>query len=106
MKITIFAKKKLTREGKPFFTYLATIKKAGEPVTVSVKFTEEAGHPKPEECPVNIEFAKNDANLATRKVTVDRDGVPVVNEYLTMWIDSWEYSADKYVDHSMDDISE
>jgi len=106
MKITVFAKKKQTREGKTFYSYLSTIKKAGEPITVSVKFTDEAGHPQPAECPCNIEFRKEDANLASRKVTVDRDGVPVVNEYSTLWINEWEYSADKYVDHSMDDITE
>lgn len=106
MKITVFAKKKLTKEGKPFYTYLATIKKAGEPVTVGVKFKDEAGHPKPEECPCNIEFDKKNSNMASRKVTVERDGVPVINEYLTLWINDWDYSEDEYVDHSMDDISE
>lgn len=106
MKITVFAKKKTTKEGKPFFTYLSTIKKAGEPVTVQVKFTDEAGHPKPDECPCNIEFRKEDANIATRRATVDHDGVPVINEYLTLWVSAWEYSKDIYVDHSMDDISE
>lgn len=106
MKITVFAKKKQTKEGKTFYSYLATIKKAGEPTTVSVRFTDDAGHPKPEECPCNIEFDKADANMSSRKVTQEVDGVPVVNEYLTMWLNSWEYSKDIYVDHSMDDISE
>lgn len=102
MKATIFAKKRNTESGKVFFNFITTLRcKDGEDITASVKFRDECGQPKPETCPLNIEFDKKHANLAPRKY-FDEEG----NEKTawTLWISAWKNSDDVYVDHSLDDF--
>lgn len=102
MKLTIFAKKRLTKEGKTFYNYLTTmIKKDGTEVRCAVKFTDDAGNPKPEMCPLNIEVDKDKCNMSTRKFT-DENGDE--RTAFTLWVTEWTKSAEEYVDHSMDDF--
>jgi len=102
MEITIYAKKRTTTDGKTFFSYLSTLtRKNGEKQTVSVKFRDEAGSPKPEKCPMNIKFDKGDANMATREFT--REDTGEIGLSYTLWISRWEQGA-PFVDHSLDDF--
>lgn len=105
MKALIFAKKKETKEGKKFYTYFATLtKKDGTEENVDCKFREECGSPKPESCPLYIEFDKEDANLATKKIkTVDEVGNDKEVEVKKLWISKYQISEEKYVDNSLDD---
>lgn len=101
MEVTIYAKKRTTNEGKTFFSYLATLtRKDGTHQTVSVKFRDEAGTPKPEKCPMNITFNKNSANLATREFI--REDTGEIGTSYTLWVSGWEQGA-LFVDHSLDD---
>ena len=103
MKTTIFAKKRTTDEGKKFVTYIGKLlKKSGEEISVSVKFKEECGQPKAENCPMNIIFPKETANLASREYT-DENGD--VHKAYTLWISEWK-QGESYVDHSLDDFAE
>lgn len=102
MEITIYAKKRSTKEGKTFYSYLSTLtKKDGTTQTVSVKFRDEAGNPKPENCPMNIKFEKGSANMATREFTREDTGEPGVS--YTLWVSAWEKGT-PFVDHSLDDF--
>ena len=101
MKITVFAKKGNTKEGKVFYNFVSKlIKKDGDEVYVTVKFPEDV-RPKVDECPLNIEFDKSDANLSTTRDTVE-DGT--VYEHKTLWVKKYERSKEKYVDKSLDEF--
>lgn len=101
MQITVFAKKRTTKEGKVFYNYLTNLtnKTTGAVDTASVKFRESAGQPKPENCPCNIVVEREDVNLATTDIMLD-DGRTITSR--TLWVTAWK-PGDKYVDHSMDD---
>ena len=102
MEITIYAKKRTTSEGKTFFSYLSTLtRKDGTTQTVSVKFRDERGNPKPEKCPMNIKFEKSAANLTTREFTREDTGETCIS--YTLWVSRWEQGA-PFVDHSLDDF--
>lgn len=102
MELSIFAKKRINREGKNFTTYLTTLKKNnGESITASVKFREECGAPKPEKCPCNIIVNKEHANLSVRDYVVSDTGE--VKKSYTLWVFEWS-NGGEYVDHSLDDF--
>ena len=102
MEITIFAKKRTTDEGKTFYSYLSTLtRKDGSKQTVSVKFRDDAGKPKPENCPMNIKFDKGSANMATKEFIREDTGEPSIS--YTLWLTSWEVGT-PFVDHSLDDF--
>lgn len=102
MKIAVFAKKRQTKDGKPFWGYIAKLKKKdGEELTVSVKFREDCGNPKAESCPCYIEVDKKSANLTAREVVNDEIGEIIISR--TLWVSAWKF-AGEYVDHSLDDF--
>lgn len=102
MEITIYAKKRTTAEGKSFFSYLSTLtRKDGTKQTVSVKFRDECGNPKPENCPMNVKFDKGSANMATREFV--REDTGEVGTSYTLWVSAWEPGT-PFVDHSLDDF--
>lgn len=103
MEITIFAKKRTTRDGKKsFYSYLTTLtRKDGTPCTCSVRFTAPAEGPDPLECPCNILVEKADCNMAVEKYTDDKTGE--TRESHKLWIRAYKNGAE-YVDHSMDDF--
>lgn len=101
MKVTVFAKNRKTAQGNKFVTYLAQLKrKDGTTETVAVKFAEACGAPKPDECPAELEIARDKMNLATRKYT-DEEGLQHTG--YTLWVNEWSV-AGPYVDHSLDDF--
>ena len=105
MEISLFAKKRITKEGKTFYQFLTTLeKKDGTTETVRVAFRNIDGNdiPKAESCPRNIGFDKEHANMATTKYTDNETGE--IKERKTLWITKWE-SGSEYVDHSLDDYS-
>lgn len=102
MEITIYAKKRTTTEGKTFYSYLSTLtRKDGTKQTVSVKFRDGAGNPKPENCPMNIKFDKGAANITSRVFTRKDNGE--IGFSYTLWVFRWEQGA-PFVDHSLDDF--
>lgn len=103
MKITVFSKKKTTKDGKAFYIYLGTLKKKdGTEVPVRVSFVQEAGQPDPHSCPRVIEVDKKSANLAVDKWT-DTEGTE--HEARTLWVQKWKDSG-AFVDHSLDDFED
>lgn len=102
MKITVFAKKKQTAEGKKFYTYLTTLhKKDGSELVAQVRFTEEAGSPDPKNCPMNIEFNKSAGNISKREYA--REDTGEIMTAHTLWIKAWK-EGEPYVDTSLDDF--
>lgn len=102
MEIAIYAKKRTTSEGKTFFSYLSTLtRKDGTKQTVSVKFRDDAGSPKPEHCPMNIKFDKGSANLSTSEFV--REDTGEIGTSYVLWVSRWEQGA-PFVDHSLDDF--
>lgn len=108
MKLAIFAKKKTTKDGRAFYAYVSKLqKKDGTEVTAGVKFREECGSPKAEECPCYILVDKNNANLSTRNMEyITEDGEVKEYESKTLWVNAWEKSPEKYVDTSLDDFED
>ena len=100
MEITIFAKSKHTKEGKPFTVYLATLrKKTGSLQTVTVRFRETCTAPKAEDCPKNILIEKDRANLAERHYVNDKGETCSA---FTLWVSEYA-NGSEYVDTSLDD---
>ena len=103
MEISIFAKKRTTKDGKSFYQYLTTLtKKDGTTETMRVAFRNVDGNmiPKPESCPRNIVFEREEANVAVTKFTDNNTGE--IKERKTLWLSGWQ-DGSPYVDHSMDD---
>jgi len=104
MEITVYAKKRTTKEGKTFYSYLSrlTNKRTGQDVTVAVKFRESAGYPDAKSCPMNIKFVKSDGNL-TSKPIVDEETGEEIGVSNVLWVSAWEEGA-PFVDDSLDDF--
>lgn len=105
MKVTVFAKKKTSKEGKPFITYVGRLtKKDGDVISAQVRFREECGSPKADDCPMIIEFDKANANLSAETYTREDTGEEAVSYKL--WIKAWKASAEVYRDDSLDDFAD
>ncbi len=109
MKVLVFAKKRQTKEGKAFTAYVTKMtKKDGSELTAGVKFREECGSPKADECPCYIEVDKLDANMATRTREVidpETGEIKDITQY-TLWVSKWVKSTEEYIDHSLDDFED
>lgn len=102
MELSIFSKKRQTREGKSYNIYVARMpKKNGEIIPVRVKFREEAGVPRAESCPLNIVINKEDCNMAKTEYVRDDNGE--VGTSYTLWVTRWQKGSD-YVDTSLDEF--
>ena len=105
MKITVFAKKRQSKDGRTFYTYLSTLtKKDGGEIPCSVRFGKEIQAPKPELCPLNIIAEKSDCNLSKKKYFREETG-EFFDSY-TLWVNNYTLSEELFVDHSMDDIED
>lgn len=105
MQITIFAKKRTTKEGKTFYQFLTTLeKKDGTTETMRVAFRDVDGNsiPKPDSCPRNIIINRDFANIATSRYTDNETGEVKLRK--TLWVSAWE-PGEPYVDHSMDEYN-
>ena len=102
MEITIFAKRRTTKDGKTFFQYLTTLEKRdGTTETMRVCFRD-VDAPKPESCPRNIVTTREFSNVATRHFTDASTGEMKVSR--TLWLSRWD-AGSEYVDHSLDDYN-
>lgn len=102
MEIAIFAKKRNGKDGKSFYSYLSTLpRKDGTTQTVAVKFRDEAGHPKPENCPMNILIDKENANIAKQSFVYEDTGEAGTS--YTLWVSAWREGR-PYVDTSLDEF--
>lgn len=100
--ITIFSKKRTTKDGKAFNAFITRLtKKDGSNVVTSVMFPEE-NKPNALECPMNIDVPKGMMNLSTKTITDETTGAII--ESRTLWIKAWEKSKTPYVDTSLDDF--
>ena len=101
--ITLFAKKRITKDGKTFYTYMSTItRKDGTEQKVEVKFQESCGKPDGAKCPMNIIIDKEHCSMSKHEVTSKRTG-EIVTVY-KMWVSQWS-DGSTYVDHSMDEFN-
>lgn len=101
MEITIFAKKRTTREGKPFVTFISRLRKRdGSEQAVAVKFRDTCQFPKAENCPMNIIVEKENANMSSRLYA--KEGGEAATSY-TIWVSKWSQGS-AYVDHSFDEF--
>lgn len=104
MEITIFAKKRTTTDGKPFYGYLSKLKrKDGTELAVSVKFREDCGSPKAEKCPMNIIVDKTKANLTSSEYVREDTGEIAISN--TLWVSAWTVGA-PYIDTSLDEFAD
>lgn len=100
--ITVFSKKRTTKDGKKFDTFITRLsKKDGSNVVVSVRFPED-NKPNAIECPMNIEVPNGKMNLSTRTITDETTGAVI--ESRTLWVKEWTKSDTPYVDTSLDDF--
>ena len=109
MKILVFAKKKKTKEGREFSIFVTRLKaKTGEEVPVSLKFREDCGSPKADECPMYIEVDKKDMNFTEKEIEyTDPDTQEVkYGTSKSVWIKDWAKSPEEYVDTSMDQFED
>ena len=104
MKLSIFAKKRQTRDGRIFHIYLTTLtRKDGSTVVAAVKFGPNCDAPVPAACPCNIIVDKENANFSSKRV-LNKDTGEVI-ERNTLWVHQYAASSE-YVDHSMDDFAD
>lgn len=111
MKINIFGKS-IEYQGKKFPAYTGRlIKKDGTELTVTVKFRQECGGPDLKDCPCQIEFPRQSANLVIKTLR-DPEGQPLYNEETgelktskTLWIAQWRMVG-PYIDHSLDEFED
>lgn len=109
MKLTIFAKKLTSKDGRTFFRYITTLNRkcedgTVEEVTTQVKFREDCGAPKGDECPMNIIVDKKDCNYREKIETyTSEDGDERDYKKKTLWISGWT-KGEPYVDTSMDEF--
>ena len=101
MQITIYSKKRNTKEGKVFYTYMTKLRKTnGTEITSSVKFRDECGAPRADQCPMNIIVDKNDCNFNSKTIINANDEQRIVN---TLWVSKW-IQGEPFIDRSMDEF--
>lgn len=104
MKATIFGKKRQTKKGKDFTTYFTKLtKKDGTEETYTVKLKEE-DRPSLDQCPLNIIFKKEDANITIKTEANEETGK--VYEKKELWINKYELDPEKWRDKSLDDFED
>lgn len=100
MELTIFCKTMKKKDGGTYPRYISRLsKKNGEEVSFAVKFEQEAGQPKPENCPCIINVEKEDASYSEKKKTRDNGSTVIQRE---MYIKKWSKLDKEWVDNSMD----
>ena len=102
MEISIYAKKRSTKEGKAFFSYITRLtKKDGTEVSAAVKFRDTCTAPRPEDCPCNIIVEKDSCNFSSKTITLESTGERIASS--TLWVSAYAKGS-PFVDHSMDEF--
>lgn len=113
MKITVYAKKRTTKEGKTFAVYLSKLtNKNGDETPITVHFKQTAGLLNPDKCPAVIEFDRKNANLSKKEkhfarvdvVTGERVETITIDNQL--WVSEYRVCDGEYVDNSLDDFTD
>ena len=105
MEVLVFAKKKETKDGKKFLTYLTTLhKKDGTEVKATIKFGETCVALKQDETPCYISVEKADANLSTKKYKKEVNGIVEEGVQNTLWVNKYTKMDKQFVDTSLDDF--
>lgn len=101
--ITIYSKKKQTKDGsRSFYSYYGRIKKKnGEELPVEVKFRESCTKPDGARCPMNIVINKEGSSLSKKDIVVEGSGE--CKTVYKLWLSAWQQGS-VYEDHSLDDI--
>lgn len=103
MQITIFAKKRATKDGKNFVNFISRLtRKDGSTITAQVKIPEDK-RPRADECPINIIVKKENANLSKTSY-IREDNGELATRY-ALWVSDFERGP-AYVDHSLDDFED
>lgn len=98
MKIDVFGKRCLSKEGREFTSYSTKLpKKDGTEIYANVKFRKECGEPK--HTPCILELTKTDCNLVSED-GVTEGGKAYTNH--TLWVNN--YNELEYVDTSLDEL--
>lgn len=102
MEITVFAKKRTSKTGKDFYSYLTTLtRKDGSECVATVRFRDGAGYPDPERCPMNLIVDRSAANMATRSYKREDTGEMAIA--YTLWVTAWK-EGKPFVDSSLDEF--
>ena len=109
MNLNLFAKHKTGTSQKTntkydFYSYTTRMtRKDGEVITAQVKFSN-VDAPNGAECPITIIVNKKDMNLVVEHNEVRNDDGDIieVKTYYTLWVKA--YTAQEYIDHSLDDF--
>lgn len=97
MKITVFCKERNGKDNNKFLSYLSKLtKNTGEEVTVQLKFSEECGRIKKENCPCIIDVEVSDCSYSERKFI--KDDREITNRVL--WINKYTKTDEVFVDTS------
>lgn len=110
MNITVYAKKRQSKDQRIFYTYLTTLtnKTTGEKIHAQVKFRADCNTVRPEECPCNIVIDKGDGNLSEKRFTrqeVDEltgEIRTIESSRYELWVSAWT-PGEAFEDHSLDD---
>lgn len=102
MEITIFSKRRTSKDNKTFFQYLTTLTKKDDTTEVLRVCFRNVDAPKPESCPRNIIVERDNSNIATRHYTDNSTGELKTSR--TLWVSAWEPGTE-YIDHSLDDYN-
>ena len=85
MNLTVFAKKRQSRDGRTFYTYISNLTKtSGEVLTTAVKFREACGAPNPADCPMNIIVEKQNCNFSSKALINEETGAQIISN--TLWV--------------------
>lgn len=112
MKINVFGKQLMSRDGRSFTTYFTRLTKVstGEKVSFNVKFRQDCGAPDYKQLPCVIDIPKEKSNMVESFI-YDEAGIPVVDDNgepklsRTLWVTEWAMVG-PYIDHSLDDYGE
>lgn len=100
MRLEVFGKQRINKDGKPFTTYLSRITnmKTGEIVPVQIKFRTEVEVPK--ELPFIANIDRKNANLVKEDWENEKGETGVKN---VIWVSEVK-SYEEYIDHTLDDF--
>lgn len=113
MKITVYAKKRMKKDGKPFSVYLSKItNREGDEIPVTLHFKQTVSVIPPEKCPCVIEFPKTSANLSKKEKRYAKTDVVTGEQVETisidnqLWISEYRICENEYRDTSLDDFED
>ena len=104
MKITVFAKRIKTKDGKSFIEFVTSLeRKDGTKQYMRAMYSGKDKNKAfdADMCPMIIEFDKANANVST-KTFVSKTGEERKN--YTLWIKDYTKTNEVYVDHTLDDF--